>query len=980
MINIDTKQIPHAYRNKYLKNSGSSVSYVTGGESKTTESYWSYADSEISAKYPARLANNFLLDELTNLIEYQRDSKGNVTQIGFKKGVYSLENVTALGIGSGGGGGGGASTLGELSNVGAWADATTSVDRLLIQRSGATHWSSINLSDIAGSYTLPTASASVLGGVKVGATLEISGTGALNQKSGVVAPGTYVKTNVDTYGRVTGGSTGLVASDIPGISADKIISGTLPVDRGGTGRNIIEAGKMWYASALNTLSEVSTTAFGRGLLSATSGTLVQGLIAESASKLTATRSFWGQPFNGTQNVTGSLTGVGSITMSGNLVISGDYIQLKSGRLYWDSDNNGFKVEKADGSVAGFYATSYVTALGIGSMPTPGGSSYLYELLDVNDGIQNASVGDLLAARMVNGVVQWTNIKQSSIVPDLSGYATQSWVNSQGFLKSITKAQVEAVLTGTISSHTHTFASLVSKPTTLSGYGITDAYTQAQANARYVLKSGDTMSGTLSLPTITITDQNASEHISFNRGGYNYFKASQEGGVFAFVSNGKSIGSANSDFIIEANSIHAGTNNLVSNGTSSRRWSNVYSVLGNFSGMITAAGGITGTLTGNASTATALTATRYFWGQPFNGTQNVTGNLTGVGSITMSGNIIMDNSKYIYMKDTSGNNHDMVRLNASNGAVFNASGYNNNNDAFYQGGTVIIRTNTAGNLYFRNGATTQAVMSSSGNWNFGSSTLQGTYKVQVDGTLRCTAQSYHSSASYFGSGKTATTDGSAGVVLGSTGVIYAIGRSGVGLEIQSFFSGATAYTSRIYEGSSGLIYCTARYSVSNTTDVTSGTSSAAISTSGGIRASKQIWSNTNIYANGAITALATGSSDMRLKCDFKKFSGLELMHQVGRAFAHKWNDKALSLNSNFSNEHYNLSWSAQKIKKSLPVASFELPYKGHYLGIKREHLLPIVWNGLLDLETKVEKELRELKVKYSDLENKYNQLERKYASK
>lgn len=44
----------------------------------------------------------------------------------------------------------------------------------------------------------------------------------------------------------------------------------------------------------------------------------------------------------------------------------------------------------------------------------------------------------------------------------------------GYITGITKAMVESVLTGNIASHTHTFASLTSKPTTLSGYGITDA--------------------------------------------------------------------------------------------------------------------------------------------------------------------------------------------------------------------------------------------------------------------------------------------------------------------------------------------------------------------------------------------------------------------------------------------------------------------------------------------------------------------------
>ena len=47
------------------------------------------------------------------------------------------------------------------------------------------------------------------------------------------------------------------------------------------------------------------------------------------------------------------------------------------------------------------------------------------------------------------------------------------VNDKNFITSITKAMVENVLTGNITSHTHTFASITSKPNTLLGYGITE---------------------------------------------------------------------------------------------------------------------------------------------------------------------------------------------------------------------------------------------------------------------------------------------------------------------------------------------------------------------------------------------------------------------------------------------------------------------------------------------------------------------------
>ena len=48
---------------------------------------------------------------------------------------------------------------------------------------------------------------------------------------------------------------------------------------------------------------------------------------------------------------------------------------------------------------------------------------------------------------------------------------------------------------TPTAHTHTFASLTSKPTTISGYGITDAYTKAENDASYLKLTGGTVTGT-----------------------------------------------------------------------------------------------------------------------------------------------------------------------------------------------------------------------------------------------------------------------------------------------------------------------------------------------------------------------------------------------------------------------------------------------------------------------------------------------------
>ena len=53
--------------------------------------------------------------------------------------------------------------------------------------------------------------------------------------------------------------------------------------------------------------------------------------------------------------------------------------------------------------------------------------------------------------------------------------------------------------------------------------------------------------------------------------------------------------------------------------------------------------ITGNVSGNAGTATKLQTARTIWGQSFNGSTNISGNMTGVGSITASGLIKTTNS-------------------------------------------------------------------------------------------------------------------------------------------------------------------------------------------------------------------------------------------------------------------------------------------------------------------------------------------------
>ena len=104
---------------------------------------------------------------------------------------------------------------------------------------------------------------------------------------------------------------------------------------------------------------------------------------------------------------------------------------------------------------------------------------------------------------------------------------------------------------------------------------------SDTDSKYVLKAGDTMTGTLK-----INIDSATSHIAFTRASYNYITAATSGGMINFITNGLSITSANSTLILSGRNGYPGTTNVGTWGSSSNRWSNVYSVLGNFSGQIT----------------------------------------------------------------------------------------------------------------------------------------------------------------------------------------------------------------------------------------------------------------------------------------------------------------------------------------------------------------------------------------------------------
>lgn len=125
----------------------------------------------------------------------------------------------------------------------------------------------------------------------------------------------------------------------------------------------------------------------------------------------------------------------------------------------------------------------------------------------------------------------------------------------------------------------------------------------------------------------------------------------------------------------------------------------------------------GTFIGNASSATKLQNSRTIWGQNFNGTQNVSGNMTDVGDI------YMNFDRKIVMKDTSGNNLNVLHLSNTNNLHI---GY----DTAAKGYNTYINSNE---IYFRTSSSLTERMRISANGNVGIGTASPTERLTIYGS-------------------------------------------------------------------------------------------------------------------------------------------------------------------------------------------------------------------------------------------------------
>ena len=297
-------------------------------------------------------------------------------------------------------------------------------------------------------------------------------------------------------------------------------------------------------------------------------------------------------------------------------------QLVIGDIYlsWDKENNAVKVSKADGSAANFYAEGGISAFGAGSMQGSGGSGMSFERLDnwadysvdKATAVLSAFLGNDLNERLkkVEGgaltSVDWSIIQNkptsmpASDVPAWAKAATKpsyAWNEITGKPNEFNPA-----------AHSHSFSSLLNKPTTLQGYGITDA---------------KIANGTIKLGAEAITPLTIHQDI--------YALILQKNGAIIGSFNPKS---ANATFnIIVPTKLSQLTDDVVS--------------------------GKYLPFNSNAVSATKLKDSRLIWGQNFDGTGNITGALSSVTNIDnlihfVGNNVGIGTNSPIYKFDINGN--------------------------------------------------------------------------------------------------------------------------------------------------------------------------------------------------------------------------------------------------------------------------------------------------------------------------------------
>jgi len=342
---------------------------------------------------------------------------------------------------------------------------------------------------------------------------------------------------------------------------------------------------------------------------------------------------------------------GLLTASGNIKTA-SYIEIGDYRIVADTANTALKVVNKDGTTAvNFYATGENSALGVN---TSGGGSG-------GDGASLEAVWTSLGSS--TGTYGSTQINASHLTSALNGYATQTWVEAKGYLTSYTETDpvftasaAHGITSANITSWNNKVSNVQADWNATSGLAVilnkpTNLVTTTSLNTAlsdYLPLAGGTMKN-----TNVVTNLNADlidgVHLTslvrkYPQDNYDLNELGVEGSMYR-------LSSANTNAFTNSN-----YGNVLVVGV--RGTDTCYQLGAPYStqklyfrtGSWHSDGGTIRTnpwkeiafTDSNVASATALETSRTLWGQNFDGSANVSGDMTGVGNLTASGNINVSN--------------------------------------------------------------------------------------------------------------------------------------------------------------------------------------------------------------------------------------------------------------------------------------------------------------------------------------------------
>ena len=288
---------------------------------------------------------------------------------------------------------------------------------------------------------------------------------------------------------------------------------------------------------------------------------------------------------------------------------------------------------------------------------------------------------LLKAAPSAYVTRWPTISEvtnkQNLVIKLNGGTTEG---TNQFTYNATAAKSLNITASSVgaaaSSHNHSWSNITSgKPTTLAGYGITDAYTKTESDNRYLnVSGGDTIQGLITInhttldnsinivregsnsPTICFSNKTNGQlgRIGINNEGKVcvYFKtSSDESYVWHSTNDGAGSGldadlldGTHKSGLLTALTSSSGTNISITVGGTTKSIADLY-----------------------ANSAYKLENTHTIWGQNFNGTQNITGRLTS------NERVYADKGIWVTNNDIAGWGQSNAALNLSIPSTSNTSG-------------------------------------------------------------------------------------------------------------------------------------------------------------------------------------------------------------------------------------------------------------------------------------------------------------------